>query len=323
MENPENGKFKTQFETDVYQGLLAKPKFLKSKYFYDKKGDELFQKIMALPEYYPTILEYEILEKNKIEIAEYFSNANGFDLIELGAGDGKKTKILLKYFTKKKLDFKYHPVDISKNVLDQLQARLKEEIPNLNIETHSGTYTQILEQLKNYKKRKKVILFLGSNIGNFKRNEAEIFLKSISKAMWNDDLLFIGFDQKKDPKIILEAYNDKTGVTESFNKNLLFRINREMDADFIPENFLHWPVYNPESGLVKSFLVSKKDQIVNLKSLNLQVNFKTWESIHTENSQKFDEKSIMELANQSDLEISSSFTDENSWYKNYVFKKKE
>lgn len=316
-------EFRNQFEQDVYEGLISKPKFLSSKYFYDKKGDALFQKIMELPEYYPTQLEFDILEENKVEIAKDFSGANGFDLIELGAGDGKKTKILLKYFLKEKFNFKYFPVDISENVLLQLSESLKKELPALEVEIFPGNYAKVLKQLSNYKKRKKVILFLGSNIGNFKKSEAVSFLSSIAGAMENEDLLFIGFDQKKDPHIILDAYNDNAGVTEAFNKNLLKRINREMDADFDPENFIHWPNYNPETGTVKSFLVSKKDQVVNIKSLDLQVHFKAWESIHTEISQKFDEDSVEELAASAGLQILDYFADTKSWYRNYIFKKKE
>ncbi|HET8753687.1 MAG TPA: L-histidine N(alpha)-methyltransferase, partial [Salinimicrobium sp.] len=235
----------------------------------------------------------------------------------------KKTKILLKYFLKEKFDFKYLPVDISENVLLQLAESLKEELPELEVEIFPGNYAKVLKQLTNYKKRKKVILFLGSNIGNFKKEEAVTFLQSIAGAMEKEDLLFVGFDQKKDPQIIRNAYNDEAGITEAFNKNLLKRINREMDADFDPENFIHWPIYNPETGTVKSFLVSKKEQIVNIKALDVKVNFKIWESIHTENSQKFDEDSVEELSASAGLQILDYFADEKSWYRNYIFKKKE
>ena len=155
-------QFKTQFAADVFHGLTSYPKKLNSKYFYDEKGDELFQQIMQLPEYYLTGKEYDILEKHREQIAGKFDSASGFDLIELGAGDGKKTKLLLKHFLEKKLGFSYLPVDISQNVLSQLTSSLKKEMPLLKVEPQQGMYKDVLHRLEEYNSRKKVILFLGS-----------------------------------------------------------------------------------------------------------------------------------------------------------------
>ena len=312
---------KSQFENDVYTGLTSFPKKLSSKYFYDKKGDRLFQQIMELPEYYLTRKEYEILEENKEELGDIFNTDQGFDLIELGAGDGKKTKLLLHHFVEQNFSFKYLPVDISRNALDQLSDNLTEEIPALDIEPKEGTYTEVLEYVKNYAQRRKVILFLGSNIGNFLHEEAADFLKKIAAAMNSDDLLFIGIDQKKDPQKILAAYNDSQGVTAAFNRNILSRINKEMDADFNPENFSHWPVYNPETGITASYLVCIKPHIVHIKTLNLEVDFRKWETIHTEISVKYDDAAVDELAKKAGLEISASFSDSDNYFKNYLFNK--
>ncbi len=166
MNNTKPPEFKTQFAEDVFKGLTSYPKKISSKYFYDEKGDELFQQIMELPEYYLTGREYEILERHREEIASAFSSAEGFDLIELGAGDGKKTKVLLRHFEDKRYDYKYLPVDISKNVLEQLSSSLEREIPAVEVEPQQGTYAEVLNRLSDYRHRKKVILFLGSNIGN-------------------------------------------------------------------------------------------------------------------------------------------------------------
>lgn len=321
MSNTKPPQLSSEFATDVYNGLTSEPKHLSSKFFYDKKGDELFQQIMNLPEYYLTGKEFSILEENKEEIGNIFRDAEGFDLIELGAGDGKKTKVLLRHFREKDYDLKYLPVDISKNVLEQLEASLKEEMPRLEVTPQQGTYAQVLDKLADYKSRKKVILFLGSNIGNLSREQAVSFLKKIAAAMNENDLFFIGMDQKKHPKKILDAYNDASGVTAAFNKNLLSRINSEFNADFDLDNFMHWPIYDPESGVAKSFLVSTTQQKIHINSLNLKVELRAWESIHTEVSQKYDDKSVAELAEEAGLSITDSFSDPEKDFKNYIFKK--
>lgn len=322
MNTQQKTQFKTEFEEEVYEGLTSFPKYLSSKYFYDKKGDRLFQQIMALPEYYLTGCEFDILTQYKNEIAGLFKSASGFDLIELGAGDGKKTKILLEEFNNQKLDFSFLPIDISQNVLDELEASVKKTWPEINIKPQQGTYFKVLEKISQYKSRKKVILVLGSNIGNLPHSKAVEFLRHIQESMDQEDLLFMGFDQKKDPSKILGAYNDKSGVTEAFNKNLLYRINDEMDANFNPDNFKHWPTYDPETGTTKSFLVSTKAQEVNINALNLSVSLEEWESIHTEISQKYDDSIVQWLAKEAGLLVMDQFTDKKGYFKDYIFKKK-
>jgi dimethylhistidine N-methyltransferase len=312
----------TDFEKEVYNGLTDFPKHLSSKYFYDKKGDKLFQDIMAMPNYYLTNCEYEILESHKAEITKLFTDNGAFDLIELGAGDGKKTKILLRALSEKEIDFTYVPIDISENALHQLSESINIELPKVNVQTCQGTYFQALKEISTRKKRK-IILFLGSNIGNLKHEQAIDFMASIQLLMQPDDLLFMGFDQKKNPQLILDAYNDEEGVTEAFNKNILSRINRELDANFNLDHFLHWEVYNPETGAAKSYLVSKIAQKVWLEKLSLEVVFKPWETIHTEISQKYDDEIITWLAQQSGLKIESEFSDNQKQFKNYILKKKE
>ncbi len=322
MKNNTKTRFTSAFEEDVYTGLTSYPKHLSSKYFYDKKGDKLFQDIMNLPEYYLTNCEYNILATNTHKIAKAFAGPNGFDLIELGAGDGKKTKLLLRYLTDKKINFDYLPVDISQNALDELEGSLKKELPTVSVKTQQGTYLKTLERLSDYNSRKKVILVLGSNIGNLLHEDAIDFLKKIQDAMSPDDMLFMGFDQKKNPQTILDAYNDPTGVTEAFNKNVLERINNELDGNFDLDSFFHWETYNPETGTAKSFLISREKQAVTINNLDLTVNFEGWESIHTEISQKYDDMIVEWLASQADLKVTDSFTDEKDFYKNYIFRKK-
>ncbi|OED44119.1 dimethylhistidine N-methyltransferase [Flavobacteriaceae bacterium (ex Bugula neritina AB1)] len=310
------------FGKEVYQGLTSFPKYLSSKFFYDEIGDELFQQIMALPEYYLTDAEYEIFNTHKVNIVKDFDkNREGFDLLELGAGDGKKTKLLLAELLKKKYSFVYHPIDISENAINHLVQNLSLELPDISVKGEIGEYFEILDRLHHISDKRKVILFLGSNIGNLQHPKAIEFLKKLNSVMHQDDILFIGFDQKKDPQKVLDAYNDQTGVTAAFNKNVLTRINKELDGNFDLDAFIHWEVYNPETGTAKSYLVSTKKQTVDIDDLSLQIHFEPWESIHTEISQKYDDDTVNWLAKESGFKIARWFEDKNHYYKNYIFKK--
>ncbi|MFD0798182.1 L-histidine N(alpha)-methyltransferase [Maribacter chungangensis] len=313
-------KLDTPFQREVYEGLTAYPKYISSKYIYDKAGDKLFQDIMNMPEYYLTDTEFGILETHKEQLARLFANGkNPFHLIEMGAGDGKKTKILLRHFTDKNLNFTFRPIDISQNALDSLQSNLKQEIPDVQTEPLQGTYFETLRKLNFSTDEHKVILFLGSNIGNLLHEKAIEFLSQIQEYMQPKDLLFIGFDQKKNPQTILDAYNDPNGITERFNKNLLVRINRELEANFKLDSFTHWEVYDPESGTAKSYLVATSPQKVRIEKLDLDITFEAWETIHTEISQKYDDKTVHWLAEQSGLKVLKAFSDQEDYYKNYLF----
>lgn len=312
----------SQFATDVYKGLTSQPKKLNSKYFYNQNGNALFEQITKLPEYYLTRKELEIIQNHRTAIAELFDTSDGFELIELGAGNGSKTKILLRHFLDGNLNFEYHPTDISSGSLNTLLNDLKAELPALQVEGHPGTYNEILDQFLNRPhKKRRVFLFLGSNIGNFNKIEAIYFLKKLNAVLKEKDLLFFGFDLKKDPVKIRQAYDDASGVTQAFNKNLLTRMNHELKADFDPDAFLHWPVYNPQNGTLQSFLVSTKKQQVALKSLSLEVTFEAWESIHTEISQKYSPTEIESLAAEAACETVTYFNDTEDYFRNYVFQK--
>lgn len=310
-----------KFKKEVLDGLMSYPKSLPSKYFYDKKGDALFQQIMAMPSYYLTDCEFEILETHTEAIAKHLFNSNpSYDLIELGAGDGKKTKILLQYLVANKQDFVYKPIDISKNAIDSLAIDLENFLPDLNVEGEVGMYFDVLEKLKESSNRNKAILVLGSNIGNLEHEVAISFLSKIADTMTQGDRLFMGFDQKKHPQVILDAYNDATGITAAFNKNILERINRELGATFNLDKFKHWETYNPETGTAKSFLVATEPMHVHIGALDKEIAFEAWETIHTEISQKYDDKVVAWLAEQAGLEILHCFTCGQNFYKNYIFK---
>lgn len=322
MQTDSSIKFATAFHRDVHQGLTDHPKHLSSKYFYDEKGDKLFQDIMGMPSYYLTRAEHQIFELHKEDICRHFmGRGQAFNLIELGAGDGKKTKILLRELQGQHAVFKYQPVDISAHVLEQLRETIKQELPGVVVETREGTYFDILKKLNKIQQDRKVVLFLGSNIGNLLHSQAVEFLRGLQAQMGGDDLLFIGFDQKKHPRKILDAYNDPEGITEAFNKNVLARINKELGGDFNPEKFLHWEVYDPESGTAKSYLVSAEKQTVNIEALDLRVSFEAWETIHTEISQKYDDPTVHWLAEEAGLAPIKWYSDPEGHYKDVLFKK--
>lgn len=303
------------FALDVKKGLDESPKTLPSRYFYDEKGDDLFQKIMDLDEYYLTRAEFEIFVRQKDEILKSFlGNESSFRLVELGAGDGTKTKVLLSHFLEKKTSFTYSPIDISGNVLEQLEEDLSEELPALKVEPIVGEYFSALEELASNDTSKEVVLFLGSNIGNFDRASGVEFLSHIRENLSVGDMLLIGFDLMKSPEKILSAYNDKEGVTKAFNLNLLTRINNELGANFNVENFDHFPTYDPLTGETKSHIISKKRQTVYIESLDESFSFDAWEAIHTEVSQKYSMKMIEAYAAEAGFEIVHNFMDSNQYF---------
>lgn len=312
----------SQFARDVQEGLSARQKRLSSKYFYDKRGDALFQAIMNMPEYYLTRSEYEILQMHKEILQKFFQNGSGhFNLIEFGAGDGFKTKILLQHFMEAGVDFKYLPIDISENVLDILTKDLRQSIPGLAVEGICNDYFKALNQLSQTADRRNVVLFLGSNIGNFAEAEALNFLSKLADGLNTHDLILIGFDLKKDPKQILAAYNDHTGITCAFNMNLLRRINEELGGDFDPQKWEHYPLYDPVSGEARSYLMSRQKQEVHISALNQTFSFEAWEPVHVEISRKYDLKTISRYAQSSGFQVVENFFDCKHYYTDSLWEK--
>jgi L-histidine Nalpha-methyltransferase len=305
----------TQFAEDVLAGLSSTPKSLSSKYFYDDEGTRLFQEIMRLPEYYLTGCEHEIFQTKADAIFRAFANSSGgFDLIELGAGDGTKTAVLIDYFLSQNAEISYSPIDISQEALDVLSAKFSAKFPTLNIRTRTGDYFRILESLKGHSSKRKILLFLGSNIGNFTRDQALEFFRHLRAVMNGDDLLFIGFDLQKDPHVIVPAYDDKAGVTAAFNLNLLKRINRELGANFVVDKFTHYANYRPIEASARSFLISREKQSVHVAALGKTFEFEQWEAVFMEISQKYNLRMISDLAAQSGFEIKENFFDSQRYY---------
>lgn len=306
---------RTQFAEDVLRGLTSTPKQLSSRYFYDDEGSRLFIEIMGLPEYYLTRAEMKIFTEQAEAIYVAFANgSDSLDLIELGAGDGTKTAVLIEHFLKRRLDFTYSPTDISQEANDALQARFRDKFPDLRIKPHTGDYFKVLESLRNGSDRRKVLMFLGSNIGNFSQEKALEFFRSIRSVLNANDRLFIGFDMQKDPRVIVRAYDDPLGVTAAFNLNLLRRINRELDADFDLTKFSHYAQYRPLECAARSFLISREKQSVTIKALDRSFDLEQWEAIFMEISQKYTHAMIEELASESGFAIETEFYDEENFY---------
>lgn len=292
-----------QFAKDVESGLSSKVKSLPSRYFYDENGDRIFQQIMEMPEYYLTDAEFEIFNTRKQEIMELFDPGGEFDLVELGAGDGQKTRVLLKYFVNKGERFKYMPVDISQNVLDILTDSLEAEMPDLVTEPLHGEYFTCLRDLNLRDHSKKVVLFLGGNIGNFTLERSEAFLRKLHQNLDRGDMVMIGIDLKKDPDKILSAYSDPHGITRSFNLNLLTRINRELGGNFVEHKFRHYATYDPVNGEARSYLLSMGNQDVDITALNKTFHFDWYEPIFMEISRKYDVNEIEQLAQKNGYKV--------------------
>ena len=307
------------FANDVLAGLTAKPKALPSKYFYNETGDKLFQAIMKLPEYYLTDCEYEVFSMQKQRFLELFANdCQRFDLIEFGAGDGFKTKILLEHFLDAQASFRYVPIDISGNVLEELSGSLSARWPELDVAPIENDYFRALEAMPSEAGVKKVVLFLGSNIGNFSPDQANDFYQRLRERLNPGDLVVTGIDLMKDPEVILAAYNDKAGVTKAFNINLLQRINDELDADFDLTNFAHFPTYDPLTGATRSFLINQKPQTVVIKKLGAVIEFGRSEPIYMEQSRKYNIERIEELASSTGFSVVEHVYDCKHWFTNTV-----
>ncbi|MBU2871415.1 L-histidine N(alpha)-methyltransferase [Colwellia sp. E2M01] len=308
-----------QFSNDVDAGLSHAQKQLPSKYFYDKTGDALFVKIMALPEYYLTRAEMEIFTMQTSAMISALSlNKNKyFELIELGAGDGSKTKKLLKRLSEQGYQYDYLPIDISENALEQLEQSLTNELPEVSVKTQQGDYFDILENLK-VSHHPKVVLFLGSNIGNMLDDEASLFLNNLAETLNVGDKLLLGVDLIKSEEEILPAYNDSNGITREFNLNLLTRINRELGGDFDITKFDHYPHYKQQEGIAKSYLKSLLDQQVTINYIGKSYKFKAGELIHTEISRKYDDHLLQHIIKGSGFSVQNKLVDQQTLFADYI-----
>lgn len=298
------------FLKDTLNGLSLTPKTLSSRYFYDAIGDGIFQEIMQMEEYYLPKCESEIIQQQTAAIAKEITS-NEIDVVELGAGDGTKTVHLLKGLMHAGKKITYIPLDISSNVLKINEKLISSQLPDLKIEPLAGDYFETMKALKE-RKNTKLILFMGSNIGNFKDAKAVEFLQLVKSYMTVRDALLVGVDLKKNPKTILAAYNDELGITKRFNLNLLTRMNRELKANFMIENFDHYAFYDPTSGAAYSYIVSLENQTVEIADTT--IHFQKNECIHTEVSQKYSLSDLESLSQKVGFAKFTPFLDTKEWF---------
>jgi dimethylhistidine N-methyltransferase len=299
------------FAADVRRGLTASPrKFLLPKYFYDPLGSRLFDAICLVPEYYLTRAEADIFERHAAEIVESARDgARRLTLFELGSGSAAKTRRLINALLAVQTRLTYVPVDISTAALEESASALLGDYEGLSVTAYAADYDTALPRLReNFEEdARALVLFLGSNIGNFDRAEARDFLRRVRASLRHGDRLLLGADLKKEAATLEAAYDDPVGVTAAFNLNLLARINRELDADFRLRDFRHVALYNEAEGRVEMHLESTREQTVRIEALGLRIDFGAGERIHTENSYKY---SLDEL---SALAADTGFERERTW----------
>ena len=303
---PESQSGEDPFAADVHRGLTTRPKALKPKYFYDALGSQLFEAICLLPEYYPTRAEAEIFEFHAAEIVAQLPDP--IRIVELGSGSSVKTRYLLNAALSRQKALRYEPIDISETILELSAEKLLRDYPSLRITGHVCDYTRGFAIGDREKNEKVMLLFLGSNIGNYTPDEAVPLLRRFRSVLSPGDGLLLGADLKKSAAVLEAAYDDALGVTAAFNLNLLARINRELGADFNLKQFQHRAIYNEDLGRVEIYLVSLADQTVDIADIDLKVDFARGETIHTENSYKYDMAQLAALAHE------CGFRSDRSWF---------
>jgi dimethylhistidine N-methyltransferase len=314
------GRRTSSFYNEVINGLCAENKYLSSKYFYDERGDTLFQQIMASPEYYPTRCEMEIMQHQSGKMTQLFMGSGDvFDVVELGPGDATKSWFLLRELQKAQASFTYYPIDISSNVIGWLEDRLPVTLPGLRMQGLNGEYLEKMSQVNEFSPNRKVVLFMGANIGNMSPQQATLFCRQLHDRMQPGDLLLIGVDLKKNPRTILDAYNDRQGITRAFNLNLLQRINRELGADFDLEQFEHYPVYDPGTGACKSYLISRIAQDVRIG--DKVISFSENETVYMEISQKYSLPEMEFMAARSGFTPVHTFLDSKQWFADVLWQR--
>jgi L-histidine Nalpha-methyltransferase len=299
------------FACDVRQGLSAPRKTLPAKYFYDTIGSQLYEQICTLPEYYPYRAEKEILARYAAEI---HAAIRSLALVELGPGNATKTRYLLNEYERAASPFVYCPVDISRSMLEATAHQLLQEYPHLSIRAMHADFSLDPGMIGTLQVEKKAIAFFGSNLGNMTPQESLALLQGIASTMGPEDVFLLGIDLKKSPAILEPAYNDAQGVTAAFNLNLLRRINTELGADFRLQNFAHLAFYNAVQGRIEMHLRSRLAHSVTIPSLDLLVHFAAGETIHTENSYKYDVDDIRTLAQMAHLTLQQTWFDSQHYF---------
>lgn len=297
-------------------GLSAQQKRLPAWLFYDAAGSRLFDAITELPEYYLTRTERGILAEHAAEIVGLAAGESRVRVIELGAGSADKTRLLLKAAVDLQGPVLYEPVDVSGSALEAARERIEREIAGVTVIPRVADFTRgshLPTGLIDCSERR-LVLFIGSSIGNFEPREAKQLLRRVRAGLTAGDCLLLGVDLVKDKAALLAAYDDAAGVTAAFNRNLLERLNRELDAEFDPENFQHLAVWNAAESRIEMHLASRAEQRVRITALDHTVHFAAGETIHTENSYKYRPGQAEELLAQAGFRAEKVWTDSRGWF---------
>ncbi|MDT8067757.1 MAG: L-histidine N(alpha)-methyltransferase [Terriglobia bacterium] len=305
---------------DVAAGLLAKPKRLSPKYFYDAAGSVLFEEITRLPEYYLTATEHSILTSYARDILQ--TSANGHPapappekliVLELGAGSAAKTLVLLRELQTMQEQVRFVPIDVSHSALEDAVQRINEALPAVEVCPEVLDYTESLAGLEQVDGRK-LVLYIGSSIGNFEPFYAGSLLRNVALSLKKGDAVLLGTDMCKPKDVLLRAYNDSRGVTAAFNKNILRHINRELRANFDVDSFRHRAIWNANESRIEMHLESVREQTVFIAALSLNIHFERGETIHTENSYKFTMTMIRAIAENGGFQLERTWSDPQGWF---------
>ena len=307
-----NHHLQQSFKNAVADGFQKTPKSIPALFFYDTPGSQLFEQICKLPEYYPTRTEYKILTDNARDIIETITGE--VELVEFGSGSSAKTRVLINAILADQTHLHYIPTDISTDFLLESSIALKNEYDALSITAIAAEHSDTLHLLPEGGRQSRLFLFLGSNIGNFDPEEAISFIGQIRRRMREEDYLLIGFDLVKDHQVLFDAYNDRTGVTAEFNKNLLARVNRELGGYFDLDLFGHHAPFVEAHSRIEMRLISRCDQQVYVGGLGQRFNFAEGEYIHTENSYKYTLESFSSLCEAAGMRMGEYYLDECGWF---------
>jgi L-histidine N-alpha-methyltransferase len=300
-----------EYLEEVVRGLTSRPKTLPCKLFYDERGSALFEEITRLPEYYPTRTELEILQDYSGEIA--LAAGSPVSIVELGAGTALKTTTLLGAFARRQMRLKYFPVDISPAALAGAKKRVKDEYPVALVRPIIADFSNGFRFLRDISGRK-IVLYLGSSIGNFDWNDAVTMLRKVSDQLAPGDGLLLGTDMVKSPDILVPAYDDARGITAQFNKNILVRLNRELDGNFDLDSFRHIAEWSPLKSRMEIYLESTRAQAAVLRLSGTTIRFRSGERIHTENSYKYTEQMVETMLCASGFRLEKTWYDRRKWF---------
>ena len=313
-----------QFAQAVLEGLSREPKRLPSWLIFDDRGSEIFTEITQLAGYHPAQCEFEIFQTHKQAVMDILAK-KAFRVIELGAGDGGKTQILLEHFIQRQLTFEYVPIDISEGAIKNLVAVLESRFSQstMSVTGLAAEYFDGLSAISAHSHLRNIVLFLGSTIGNMELPAAEQFVRKLRESLNAGDYVMIGFDLMKHPKTLYSAYNDSSGVFERFNLHLLDVLNRKLGANFAKDYYVQQGHYNPRAHAVESYIYSTREQVVFIDALGKEFSFGAWEPMQTEHSYKYTQSEIALLAESSGYKIVKNLFDTHAHFVDSVWEVKK